>query len=175
MQIDISNFDSQDLIEKVDSSLSDFKNFELFLTFKADYSQSKIIRDLILHLFEKNLIDVPWKNRFSLISDELVNNSIEYWSLPLDKNEFLIRFSSDDKNLNIVLEVHDTGRWMFAKTSEQMEEVRKLKEAEWFERYLDKRWRWLFQLISNITDRLYFKDKPNWWLIVWIEKKLELL
>jgi len=175
INIDISNIESQELIDYVEQSIQDYKNFDINLLFKADYNQSRLIRSLVLFLFEKNNINVPWKNRFSLISDELINNSIEYWSLPLDKNTFIIKFTTINNALNISLEVHDTGKWMFAKNSIQMEEIKKQKSEEWFENYLWKRWRWLFQLVTNIVDNLYFKDKEWWWLIVWINKKLELV
>lgn len=174
LNIDISNLESQGLIDFVENNIVDIKNFELSILFKADYSQSRLIRNLILFLFEKNWIDVPWKNRFSLISDELVNNSIEYGSLPLDKNTFFIKFSIIEKVLYINLEVHDTWRWAFAKNSSQMESIRKQKVLETQQVYLGKRWRWLFQLVTNIVDELYFKDKETWWLIVWVNKKLEL-
>lgn len=108
LQIDISHLEYNELIDFVNSSISDFGNFDLELVFKADYNQSKIIRDLILFLFQKNNIEVPWKNRFVLISDELVNNSIEYGSLPLDKNRFTIHFKIVGKTLTINMEVCDT-------------------------------------------------------------------
>jgi|GEM_PF-3143908 len=95
LQIDISNLDYEDLRDFANTNISDFGNFELAITFKTDYSQSKIIRDLILSFFEKNNINVPWKNRFVLVSDELINNSIEYGSLPLDKNLFHIQFKTE--------------------------------------------------------------------------------
>lgn len=174
LKIDISNIDGQELLDFAEGNISDFSNFELEITFKADYSQSRIIRSFILFLFEKNSIDVPWKSRFSLISDELVNNSIEYWSMPLDKNLFLIRFSSDGHKININLEVHDTWKWILAKTSSEMENIRQEKENKWFDNYFDKRWRWLFQLVSNIADNLYFKDKDWWWLIVWVNKSFTI-
>ena len=93
LQIDISNLDYDELVQFVNNNISDFGNFDLEIIFKTDYNQSKIIRDLILLLFRENKIEVPWKNRFALISDELVNNSIEYGSLPLDKNRFTIHFN----------------------------------------------------------------------------------
>lgn len=108
LQIDISDLEYSELVNFVDSNISDFGNFDLTLIFKADYSQSKIIRDLILLLFQRNDIEVPWKNRFALISDELVNNSIEYGSLPLDKNYFTIHFKTGDKVLTINMEACDT-------------------------------------------------------------------
>ncbi len=110
LQIDISNLEYNELIHFVNTNISNFGTFDLQLIFKADYNQSKIIRDLTLFLFQKNNIEVPWKNRFVLISDELVNNSIEYGSLPLDKNNFTIHFNTENNTLTINMEVCDTGR-----------------------------------------------------------------
>lgn len=95
LQIDISNLDYEDLLDFANKNITDFGNFNLAITFKTDYGQSKIIRDLILSFLEKNNINVPWKNRFVLVSDELINNSIEYGSLPLDKNLFHIQFKTE--------------------------------------------------------------------------------
>ena len=174
LSIDISNIDNQDLIDFVEANISDFTNFEISISFKADYNQSKMIRLLISYFFDKININSPWKGRFSLISDELMNNSIEHGSSPLDKNIFTLRFLVKDKYLYINIEVADTGRWVWAKTSVQMEEIKQQKEIEWFEGFLWKRWRWLFQLINNIVDDIYFKDRTEWWLIVWITKKIDL-
>jgi len=174
LQIDISNLDYEDLRDFANTNISDFGNFELAITFKTDYSQSKIIRDLILSFFEKNNINVPWKNRFVLVSDELINNSIEYGSLPLDKNLFHIQFKTEWKILSINIEVSDTGRWLESKTSQEMEEIKRLKEMNGSQVYLGKRGRWLFQLVTNLVDELYFRDNPTGGLIVGIRKKLEL-
>ena len=137
--VDISNFEGRDLLDFLDTSIADFSNFEIRLIYSAEYSQSKMIRDAVLYLFERNNIDVPWKNRFALIVDELVNNSIEYGSLPLDKNEVSIRFSSRNGKLSILIEVSDTGRGVESKTSREMEEIRKQKEMEGFQSYIGKR------------------------------------
>jgi two-component sensor histidine kinase len=110
LHTDISNIEHSQLIQFVNANISDFRNFEIAIIFKADYNQSKMIRDLTLFLFEKNSIDVPWKNRFALVSDELVNNAIEYGSLPLDKNLFKIKFSQSNEHLEVNLEVYDTGK-----------------------------------------------------------------
>lgn len=175
LRIDISHLEYTDLVDFVDTHISDVGNFDLELVFKADYNQSKIIRDLILLLFQRNSIDVPWKNRFVLISDELVNNSIEYGSLPLDKNRFIIHFQTENGVLSITMEVCDTGRGMESKTSQEMEELKVLKEASGFEWYLWKRGRGLFQLVTNLVDELYFRDNPNGGLIVGVRKKMEIL
>lgn len=129
LQIDISHLGYNELVDFVDKNISDMGNFDLELIFKADYNQSKIIRDLILLLFQRNNIEVPWKNRFVLISDELVNNSIEYGSLPLDKNRFTIHFRNSDKTLSINMEVCDTGRGLESKTSQEMEELKSIRTS----------------------------------------------
>jgi anti-sigma regulatory factor (Ser/Thr protein kinase) len=136
LTIDISQIDYQDLVQMADTSIPDPSNFDLVIRFQSDYGQSKMIRDLVLHLFERNSIDVPWKNRFALISDELVNNSIEYGSMPLDKNTVSMRFRPQGGKLYVTLEVRDTGRGPEAKTSKEMEDIRKLKEAQGFDGYL---------------------------------------
>ena len=110
LHTDISNIEYSQLLSFVDANVADFSNFELVIIFKADYNQSKMIRDLTLHFFEKNKIDTPWKNRFALVSDELVNNAIEYGSLPLDKNLFKIKFDHLEGKLHVNFEVYDTGK-----------------------------------------------------------------
>lgn len=177
ISIDISTLDGDDLKSFFDRAISDFWNFELTITYLADYAQSKMIRDGILYLFEKNNINVPWKNRFALISDELVNNSIEYGSLPLDKNHVYVLFSHapEESVLKVMIEVSDTGRGTEAKTSQEMEEIRKLRELQGFDSYLGKRGRGLFQLITNLVDELYFRDSNGGGLIVGVRKELEIL
>lgn len=139
IQVDISQLEYQDLLDFADRSIANPGSFDLYITFQADYGQSKMIRDLILYLFERNTIDAPWKNRFALISDELVNNSIEYGSMPLDKNGFFISFRTEGGQLKVKLEVRDTGRGLEAKNSKEMEELRKMKEIQGFDGYLGKR------------------------------------
>ncbi len=141
LQVDISQLEYQDLLDFANAKIADPGSFDLSISFQADYGQSKMIRDLILSLFERNSIDVPWKNRFALISDELVNNSIEYGSMPLDKNGFFISFRSEGDILHVTLEVRDTGRGLEAKSSQEMEEIRKMKEMQGFDNYLGKRGR----------------------------------
>ncbi len=108
--IDISDLGPDDLRSFCDEKIVDFSNFELSVRYKSDYGQTKMIRDIILYVFEKNSINIPWKNRFALISDELVNNSIAYGSQPLEKNNLYIRFLTEDSKLKIVIEVTDTGK-----------------------------------------------------------------
>lgn len=110
LSIDISQLEQNQLIDFFDQSIPNFTDFEMQIEFKSDYAQSKIIRDSILYLFEKNSISIPWKSRFALISDELVNNSIEYGSMPLDTNFIYIKFSPIEDGIGVLIEVTDTGR-----------------------------------------------------------------
>jgi two-component sensor histidine kinase len=89
-----------------------------------------------LYIFEQNNINIPWKTRFSLVSDELVNNSIEYGSLPGDTNECHISFHTKENKLYVTVEIWDTGKGPEAKTSAQMEEIRIRKEQMGFDNYL---------------------------------------
>ncbi|EKE29863.1 MAG: hypothetical protein ACD_2C00088G0028 [uncultured bacterium (gcode 4)] len=173
MNLDISNIGNQELLDYVSKNMENFNDFEVAILFRSDYSQWSMIRNLITFLLENAWMDPVWKNRFSLIWDELINNSIEYGSLPLDKNIFRIRLIQNEWSTDVILEVQDTWRWLMAKTSSQMEEIRQEKLEEWFDVFMGKRWRWLFKLVINIVDSLYFKDAEWGWLIVWIEKKLK--
>jgi anti-sigma regulatory factor (Ser/Thr protein kinase) len=173
--IDISSLNGTDLRSFFDATITDFSDFEILVSYQSDYGQTKMIRDNILYLFERNNINVPWKNRFALISDELVNNSIEYGSMPLDKNELYVKFSREDNKLKVRIEVSDTGRGAEAKTSQEMEEIRKLQEMRGFDGYLGKRGRGLFQLVTNLVDELYFRDGSSGGLVVGIRKEFECI
>ncbi len=76
--IDISTLEEKDLLKFLEKNILDFGNFKVEIDFLSDFSQSRLIRNAITFLFAKNHIQTPWTNRFALISDELVNNSIEY-------------------------------------------------------------------------------------------------
>lgn len=108
--IDISTLNPEDLLEFCDTNITDFSNFEIEVQYQADYGQTKMIRDTVLYLFERNSINVPWKNRFALISDELVNNSIAYGSQPLEQNTLYVKFETEDGKLKVLIEVTDTGK-----------------------------------------------------------------
>jgi len=61
LNFDISNIEYQDLIDFVDKNIVDFTNFEISISFKADYNQSKMIRLLISYFFDKININGPRK------------------------------------------------------------------------------------------------------------------
>jgi len=117
-------------------------------------------------------IEKDFRPKLVLLVDELNNNAIEYWSLNWDINNMYVKINKTIKWLFIKVEVTDSGKWKSAQTSLGMENIRKERLEKWFENHKSIRWRWLFMIIEKIADKLYFKDSPNWWLVVWIEKEL---
>ena len=63
-------------------------------------------------IFDAFEVPVPWRGRFVLITDELVNNSIEHGSEKNDINECIIKThrKADNSLFKISVEVHDTGK-----------------------------------------------------------------
>jgi hypothetical protein len=51
---------------------------EINFLFKSDFNNAKYLRDFIIVIFDMMGFDPIWKSRFTLITDELNNNSIEY-------------------------------------------------------------------------------------------------
>jgi hypothetical protein len=116
-----------------------------------------------------------WKTRFILIADELNNNAIEYWSRWEEFNELRLEIKATwIENYKIKLEVEDTGRWITNKTASEMCKLAEKKKERWFKNYDSIRWRWLFLIIDQMVDKLYFKDSKKWWLIVWLKKEISL-
>lgn len=84
-------------------------NISYHIDFDADHSRSKIIRDFVGNIFDLHSIHHPWRGRFILITDELINNAIEHGSLPGDIDSCIIEAGINDKDeFFITLEVHDT-------------------------------------------------------------------
>lgn len=63
LHIDISNIGYPEIITLVEQDTEDYADIEIGLDFKSDYSQTKIIRDLIGYILEKNAVPPIWKNR----------------------------------------------------------------------------------------------------------------
>lgn len=136
--------------------------------YKSDFKSTKALRDFIEESLTLFNFEKKWISRIILISDELNNNAIEYWSSEWDMNSMILMI---DWN-NIIIEVTDTGNWKEAKTSKEMEDLRINRLNKWFDNHSSIRWRWLFMIITRLVDDLYFKDTKSWWLIVWIKKTL---
>lgn len=148
--------------------------FEITFLFKSNFHNTIYLRNYLFIILDILWINSIWKNRFILILDELNNNAIEYWSIEDGINIF--RFSSklEWNNLILNIEVEDEWNWKNAKKAIEMEELRKIKSWYDFNNSHSIRWRWLFLIITKLVDKLYFKDSNKWWLIVWIDKILQI-
>lgn len=156
------------------SSLYSENSFDISFLFRSDFKNSKILREYLLIIFELLWLDLIWKNRLVLIADELNNNAIEYGSKQGEIN--VLRFFSEikDGKISIKIEVQDCWNGTHAKTASEMEKLRENRLEKWFENHNSIRGRWLFLIITKLVDKLYFKDSSEHWLIVWIDKTIEI-
>lgn len=169
---DISHLNYIDAIHLLSWGLSD--SISCQIDFDADHSRSKIIRDFVGSIFDFHWIHHPWRGRFILITDELINNAIEHGSTPGDIDSCIIEAGTNDKwEFYVTLEVHDTGCGKDAKDAEHMEEIRndRLKRSN-DKVYMHKRWRGLFHITEKLVDRLSFSLSPKGGLAVKIEKSI---
>lgn len=147
--------------------------FNVSVSFKSDFINAKYLRDFIIQTFEVLWIDPIWKSRFTLITDELNNNSIEYWSASWEVNTMRIFIKKNsEKDFSINVEVEDVWNGKSPQKAQDMESLRDNKLKEWFQNHASIRWRWLFMIITRLVDELYFKDSNKWGLIVWVNKKI---
>lgn len=140
--------------------------------YSSDFKNAKILRDFMEIIFTS--FDLPKKEtaRYVLACDEMNNNAIEYGSLENEKNYLRVNINKQNTIVSLSIEVEDTGNWKFAKTAEEMEEFKKIRVHEDYAQHKSIRWRWLFLIIINIVDELYFKNTSEGWLIVWYKKDL---
>ncbi len=173
--VDISRLEYSRGLELLKSHIHDREEIKVHIDFWADHRESKIIRDFIGCIFDNFNIGNPWRGRFILITDELINNAIEHGSLPGDTDSCVIEASEDAKwDFSVVIEVHDTGNGKDAKDATHMGSIKeeKLEKAEDGNIYMEKRGRGLFYITEKIVDRLSFSESPRGWLAVKIEKNI---
>lgn len=157
-----------DYIDKISQNWS----INVSFLFKCDFKNAKYLRDYLILILDYFWFQPIWKSRFTLIADELNNNSIEHWSKDWDINIMRLKVEKLDDSFFINLEVEDSWNWKNSKNSKEMDELRINKLEKWFQDHKSIRWRWLFMIIVKLVDELYFKDSSNWWLIVWVNKKI---
>ncbi len=176
--VDISSLDYEPGIQLLKSHTQWKNDIKLHIDFWADHSQSKIIRDYVGFLFDNFWIANPWKGRFILITDELINNAIEHGSAPGDLDSCVIEaWENDIWDFCIVIEVHDTGNWKDSKDATHMNEIKeaKLEKGSEWNIYMEKRGRGLFYITEKIVDRLSFSESPIGGLAVKIEKNIKAI
>jgi anti-sigma regulatory factor (Ser/Thr protein kinase) len=173
--ISIANLDYETAMKVIQEAHPDLSSLDIEIDFGVDHSQSKIIRDFIAKIFEAHKISPPWKGRFVLITDELINNAIEHGSSVWDLDTCIIQAGRrEDGSFSIALEVHDTGT---GKDSDKGKNMLRVKEDHTHDTktgwvYMKKRGRWLFHITEKLVDRLEFTESPKGWLAVKIEKNI---
>ena len=173
--INIAELEYENAMQIIRESSPDLSSVDMVIDFGADHSQSKIIRDFIGGIFDAHDIVAPWKGRFILITDELINNAIEHGSVVWDLDSCMIRAGKHgDGSFYITLEVHDTGR---GKDSEKAKDMIQVKSDHSHDEstdgtYMGKRGRGLFHITEKLVDRLEFSTSPIGWLAVKIEKNI---
>jgi anti-sigma regulatory factor (Ser/Thr protein kinase) len=122
----IANLEYEQAMIIIREANSDLSSLDMTIDFGADHSQSKIIRDFIGQIFDAHGVVAPWKGRFVLITDELINNAIEHGSSEGDLDTCIIQAGKHaDGSFYITLEVHDTGT---GKDSERAKDMVQVKE-----------------------------------------------
>lgn len=168
--LDLSLLDKAFITQK----LNDSKELKLELLYKSLFSNTSTIRNLVSIICDEIWLDSIMKFKIVLIVDELDNNAIEYGSKSHDINKMRININKEQEYYNLNIEVEDSWNWDSHKSAKQMLDIWKKKLKEWFNNHSSIRWRWLFLIIKNIVDELYFIDSNSWWLIVWIRKKIKI-
>lgn len=158
----------------ITGDLENFKELDLELFYESSFLNTWTIRNFVSVLCDKLCMDSIMKFKMVLITDELNNNAIEYGSLEKDINIMRISIKKDELYYYYVIEVEDSWKWKYHKTSKEMEILWEIKIKEWFKNHSSIRWRGLFLIIKNIVDDLYFKDSKSGWLIVGIKKKIKI-
>lgn len=172
VELNISHQQYTEAMENILSHVEDIHDVSCHIEFGADHSQSKIIRDFVGMIFDAHDIHVPWRWRFILITDELINNAIEHGSIEDDMDSCIIEARRwADGIFRISLEVHDTGK---GKDSGSIHDIGKAQTTttwhDWV--YMGKRGRWLFHITEKLVDSLSFAESPKWWLAVRVEKSI---
>jgi anti-sigma regulatory factor (Ser/Thr protein kinase) len=152
-----------------------FENWVIDIEFiyGSNFKNTKLLRDFVEEIFFYLWLWSEDVIKIILIVDELNNNAIEYWTEKWWYNKMRLKCSKDGEQIDINIEVEDTGNWAKHKNSLEMETLRAHQLKLWYNDHKSIRGRWLFMIIVKTVDRLYFRDTDNWWLIVWIKKRIK--
>jgi anti-sigma regulatory factor (Ser/Thr protein kinase) len=164
------NYTEEDLIKPL------FKggSIEVEFLYKSSYRVSRSLRDIVYVICSLLWLSDKLKSRITLVSDELNNNAIEYWSNSGWENRLRIKAQKKGNFIEFNLEVEDNWKWKHPKTALDMETLRAHQLKIWYFEHNSIRGRGLFLIIVQIVDRLYFRNSKGWGLIVWVKKKIKL-
>lgn len=173
-QISLTHTNHDEVLQNFHDFLQEKQEFQCKILFPADFAMSKTIRDMIGEIFDRYNISKQWRGRFVLISDELVNNSIEHGSQQWDENMCKIRAGiNEQEKFFIQFEVHDNGgEENFEVVKQELEEAQETIEKPW-EVYMEKRGRWLFMITKKLVDSIRFEKSDKGGLAVKIEKIID--
>jgi anti-sigma regulatory factor (Ser/Thr protein kinase) len=141
--------------------------------YKSDYGNTKVLRDFIEAIWDELKLNLKLRAKIILIADELNNNAIEYGSNNGGLNVMRVIVKKSTWKIDFQLEIEDNGKWKEHKTSLEMETMRAHQLKVWYFKHNSIRWRWLFLIVVNIADRLYFKNSQSGGLIVGIKMRIE--
>jgi len=170
--IKITDVFSPELREKLEQLCTD-KKMEVSFKYVSDFRSTGLLRNYISELCSMCKLDKTWISRIILITDELNNNAIEYWSKSWEYNTMIFKLKDLWDEIELIISVEDTWNWEKSKTAKEMLELKNKKKEAWFDWYMWIRWRWLFLIIEKIVDELSFEDTEQWGLRVIIKKKIK--
>ncbi|MBS9784414.1 ATP-binding protein [Candidatus Gracilibacteria bacterium] len=173
-QISLTHTNQGEVLQNFRDFLQEKQEFTCEILFPADFAMSKTIRDMIGEIFDRYDISKQWRGRFILISDELVNNSIEHGSHEGDENMCKISAGiNDEGKFFIQFEVHDNGgEENFEAVKQELEEAQECIEKPG-EIYMEKRGRGLFMITKKLVDRIQFTKSEKGGLAVKIKKTID--
>lgn len=165
-EISLLNQEYSTAMTELEAMITTSENAVYTINFQSRYENSKIIRDFVGKLFDAFSIHHPWRGRFILITDELINNAIEHGSSnEHDMNQCIIAAGNqyEGGHFHISLEVHDSGNGAGEKIGhEQMNEIKDDRtKTENNAVYMKKRGRGLFHITEKIVDRLSFSESKQ--------------
>lgn len=173
LHVNIATNTYEDALILLERSCPDLQSVDIEIEFGTDHSQSKILRDFVGRIFDAHGIFAPWKGRFILITDELVNNAIEHGSAAWDLDSAIIRAGKgSDGCFSISLEVHDTGRGPDSSKAKDMVTIKEAHTQDGDEVYMEKRGRGLFHITEKLVDTMSFDVSPRGGLAVKVEKRI---
>ncbi len=173
LSLDISKLSPEEVVARVEKEFADPADCEMELTFESSFPLSRHVRETLSFAIRRNGIDARWQNRFALISDELVNNSIEHGSKRGETNSFYMKISKDAEGvLCLTAEVTDTGNGPERKDAEKMAAMLAERKKTWFTDATRKRGRG-FQIMEKLVDKIYFRDAEKGGITVGVMKRFD--
>ena len=151
LSLDISKLSPEEVVARVEKEFADPADCEMELTFESSFPLSRHVRETLSFAIRRNGIDARWQNRFALISDELVNNSIEHGSKRGETNSFYMKISKD---------------------AEKMAAMLAERKKTWFTDATRKRGRG-FQIMEKLVDKIYFRDAEKGGITVGVMKRFD--